>query len=59
MLGMKVEIQIKDVKQFYVDQNIGINKSTPLEKNSSLFGGLRLWATRFQQIITTVLWVAS
>ena len=38
MLGMKVEIQIKDVKQFYVDQNIGINKSTPLEKNSSCSG---------------------
>ena len=38
MLGMKVEIQIKDVKQFYVDQNKGITKSTPLEKNSSCSG---------------------
>lgn len=38
MLGMKVEIQIEDVKTFYVEQNIGINKSTPLEKNSSCSG---------------------
>ena len=34
MLGMKVKIQIEDVKKFYVEQNEGINKSTPLEKNA-------------------------
>ncbi len=38
MLGMKVEIQIQDVKKFYVDQNKGIDKSTPSEKNSSCSG---------------------
>ena len=38
MLGMKVEIQIEDVKKFYVQQNEGINKSTPLEKNASCAG---------------------
>ena len=38
MLGMKVEIQIEDVKQFYVNQNKGINKSTPLKNNSGCSG---------------------
>jgi hypothetical protein len=38
MLGMKVEIQIEDVKKFYVEQNKGIDKSTPAEKNSSCSG---------------------
>ncbi len=38
MLGMKVEIQIEDVKQFYVEQNKGIDKSTPSEKNASCSG---------------------
>ena len=38
MLGMKVEIQIQDVKKFYVDQNKGIDKSTPSEKNSTCSG---------------------
>ena len=38
MLGMKVEIQIEDVKKFYVNQNKGIDKSTPFEKNSSCSG---------------------
>ena len=38
MLGMKVEIQIEDVKKFYVQQNEGINRSTPLEKNASCAG---------------------
>jgi carboxypeptidase T len=38
MLGMKVEIQIEDVKKFYVEQNKGIDKSTPSEKNSSCSG---------------------
>jgi len=38
MLGMKVEIQIEDVKKFYVEQNKGIDKSTPSEKNASCSG---------------------
>ena len=38
MLGMKVEILIEDVKKFYVQQNEGINRSTPLEKNASCAG---------------------
>ncbi len=38
MLGMKVEIQIEDVKTFYVQQNEGIKKSTPLEKNANCVG---------------------